>query len=70
MELIILYLPLFMVIHSFHSLPINPGFPVVDINQSNLQTASFQRAFKSATKLVQKNCRNIMSPSMSGLVLV
>ena len=32
--------------------------------------ASFQRAFKSETKSVQKNCRNIMSPSMSSLGLV
>ena len=28
MELIILYLPLFILIYSFYSLPINPGFPV------------------------------------------
>ena len=31
MELIILYLPLFILIYSFYSLPINPGFPVVKV---------------------------------------
>ena len=31
MELIILYLPLFILIYSFYSLPINPGFPVTEV---------------------------------------
>ena len=29
MKSIILYLPLFILIYSFYSLPINPGFPVI-----------------------------------------
>ena len=35
MELIILYLPLFILIHSFYSLPINPGFPVNKLLRNN-----------------------------------
>ena len=35
MELIILYLPLFILIYSFYSLPINPGFPVSSLFSNN-----------------------------------
>ena len=42
MELIILYLPLFILIYSFYSLPINPGFPVVMISNVLALESSYE----------------------------
>ena len=46
MELIILYLPLFILIYSFYSLPINTGFPVILLHffLTDFFTHSEQRA--------------------------
>ena len=52
MELIILYLPLFILIYSFYSLPINPGFPVVSCKQHG-------------THVVYKRVRSFCSLQMS-----
>ena len=41
MELIILYLPLFILIHSFCSLSINPGYPVVEYAKCDREMTPF-----------------------------
>ena len=53
MELIILYLPLFILIYSFYSLPINPGFPVKKLRLSfvNTKQITFTELSKAAAKV-------------------
>ena len=48
MEVIILYLPLFILIYSFYSLPINPGFPVVEVALISVTSVNERTKWKLA----------------------